>query len=391
MKNIGLDVSKIISNSRNLLMPSILVGGALIYFFSITEFSDDVYKVIHNIFIISVVSTLLISLYLKVGVTFVCTSISYIGYIMINNLRYIYGEDYIFSSGYNIWIIMLPINMFIAYIVYKKHVKIKEWSWLFVFLLIETYIIERLYAETLNADSVYFYKHIGAMNYPSFIISIFFILVLLNLYILKGNILLSSVLFSTISILLGVFYSDNLTAFSLFFLCSVVVEFLGAVYYVVYISHRDEDLNIPSYNMYFDDAQKKYPLKYSVAVLYIDEYDRILKRFGKGKVILLKKMFFNKITQINKDVKVYNYKDNSFILAFTRLNVNDGFIQVEEIRRNIAKSIFVFNENNHLQLSVSLCISEKKRSDADADEVLIRAEEGLKKACKFTHNITVKA
>ena len=78
MKNIGLDVSKIISNSRNLLMPSLIVGGALIYFFSITEFSDDIYKIIHNIFIMSVISTLIVSLYLKVGVTFVCTSITYI-------------------------------------------------------------------------------------------------------------------------------------------------------------------------------------------------------------------------------------------------------------------------------------------------------------------------
>jgi hypothetical protein len=57
----------------------------------------------------------------------------------------------------------------------------------------------------------------------------------------------------------------------------------------------------------------------------------------------------------------------------------------------LAKSIFVFNENNHLQLTVSQCVSEKKRSDFGAQTVLSRAEKTLKKACKFTRNITVKA
>ena len=90
-------------------------------------------------------------------------------------------------------------------------------------------------------------------------------------------------------------------------------------------------------------------------------------------------------------MKIYNYKPNSLILSFVNLNANDSFNQIEEIRRSIAKSIFVFNEANHLQLSASLCVSEKKRSDTDSNDVLIRAEEGLKKACKFTHNITIKS
>lgn len=33
----------------------------------------------------------------------------------------------------------------------------------------------------------------------------------------------------------------------------------------------------------------------------------------------------------------------------------------------------------------------KKRSDADAAVVLVRAEENLQKACRFTRNITIKA
>lgn len=78
-------------------------------------------------------------------------------------------------------------------------------------------------------------------------------------------------------------------------------------------------------------------------------------------------------------------------LAFMNANAAESFEKAEEVRRILAKSVFVFNENNHLQLTVSQCVSEKKRSDADAAAVLVRAEENLQKACRFTRNITIKA
>ena len=94
---------------------------------------------------------------------------------------------------------------------------------------------------------------------------------------------------------------------------------------------------------------------------------------------------------VNPEIRIYNYKDDSFILAFLNFNASESFDQAEDIRRSLVKSIFIFNENNHLQLTVSQCISEKKRSDIDAIAVLERAEENLQKACRFTRNITIKA
>jgi GGDEF domain-containing protein len=102
-------------------------------------------------------------------------------------------------------------------------------------------------------------------------------------------------------------------------------------------------------------------------------------------------MFLARIKKVKPNVLIYNYKPDALILAFKNYNVSECFDFAEDIRRLIAKSVFVFNENNHLQLTVSQCVSEKKRSDAGAAMVLERAEENLKKACKFTHNITVRA
>ena len=197
--------------------------------------------------------------------------------------------------------------------------------------------------------------------------------------------------FAGTAVFMGVYFSDNLFAFSLFFLAAVLILLLSSLYYVYYSRSRDEDLGIPNSRAFCREAENKYPLKYSIALMYIDEYERLLKRFGRRKMLLLKKMFLKRINKTNAGILVYNYKADAFILAFMNANAAESFEKAEEVRRILAKSVFVFNENNHLQLTVSQCVSEKKRSDADAATVLVRAEENLQKACRFTRNITIKA
>lgn len=158
---------------------------------------------------------------------------------------------------------------------------------------------------------------------------------------------------------MGVYFSDNLFAFSLFFLAAVLILLLSSLYYVYYSRSRDEDLGIPNSRAFCREAENKYPLKYSIALMYIDEYERLLKRFGRRKMLLLKKMFLKRINKTNAGILVYNYKADAFILAFMNANAAESFEKAEEVRRILAKSVFVFNENNHLQLTVSQCVSEK--------------------------------
>ena len=44
-----------------------------------------------------------------------------------------------------------------------------------------------------------------------------------------------------------------------------------------------------------------------------------------------------------------------------------------------------------IKLTVSCAVSEKKRSDANSVEVLVRAHKALQKTYKFTQNVTSKA
>ncbi len=386
-----LDTQKIIFYSKNALFPIAILFVFLMYFFSIEQKNDGAYHFLHNAFLIVSSLTMLVGMYFKVVGSVMSTLAVYIAYIVINNTKYMYGEDYIFSSSYNIWIIMVVptiylINYFSKFSLLKKH-----WSLLLIFLFLETSLTEALQTQAIDVDYVFFYKHIGAMNYLSFYVSLFCIFLLLVNYISKGYILTIKALFSSLSIMFGIYFSNNLEAYSLFFLASSIIECVVTIYYVFFIKYKDETLNISNINMFFKDAEKKYPPKYSIILLYLDDYERILKRFGKQKMVILKKMFFKKVKKTAPDVKIYNYQDDALIISCLNLKTNECFEKAEEIRRAIATSIFIFNENNHLQLTVSQCVSEKKRSDINTEVVLTRAETALKKACKFTRNITVKA
>lgn len=391
VKNISLKLDNVLLYGKKICLPALVLCAFLMYFFSITDFSDTTYHSIHTAFIVVTILNLIMSGYLRVLSIFTVTSIIYISYLVINGLRYTYGEDYIFSAGYNIWSMLLPINIILAYWLFVRKRKKVHCSWFFIILFLETMLIEKIQSQAIDPDSYYFYKHIGALNYPAFCLYMALILSLLLHYSSKGKILGGAIFFTIISIFTSNLLSDNLFAFSLFYLSSMLILGVSLISHVFYNNINNEELGVANYYSYCLDAKKKYPLKYSVSLMYIDEYDRILKRFGYARMILLKKMFFKRIKEINPDVMLYNYKKDSLIMVFKNANATDCFDKVDEIRRQLVKSIFVFNENNHLQLTVSQCVSEKRRSDNDATTVLTRAETNLKNACKFTRNITIKA
>jgi len=388
---LGFEPEKVLLYSKTMLLPIIIIGAFLVYFFSISEFSEETYHSVHNMFVIISAITFIFAVLRHIPSMAMSVAVVFISYLIINSTRYTYGEDYMFSAGYNIWIIVALPNILLACLLFSQNKPYKYWSAFFIFLFAQTAIIEKVQNQSIDADSYFFYKHIGMLNYPALAVASVCIVVLLVHQIMKGKILNSAGLYISVAVISGLYFSDNLFAFSLFFFAAVLIALLSSVYYAYYILYKDEELNIANVRSFFRDAERKYPLKYSISLMYMDEYSRLIKRFGKSKALILKKMFLAQIRKANRKVKIYNYKSDALILAFLNANSAETFNDAENIRRILAKSIFVFNENNHLQLTVSQCVSEKKRSDADASVVLSRAEDNLRKACKFTHNITVKA
>lgn len=391
MLKLGIEFEKVFAFSKNSLLPVSIMAAFFIYFFSVSGFSEEMYTPVHRLFIVTLGLTFVLSSFLRQLRTLMFVSVIAISYVVINVLRYTYGEDYMFSAGYNIWSIFLFPDLLLAFFIFNQKKAQKAWSWFYIFLFLETALIEKMQTHNIEADSYYFYKHVGMLNYPTLYIAILSMVILLIHYITKGTILGASALMSLFCIFVGLYLSDNLFAFNLFFAAGIMIELITSLYQAHSALYKDEQLGIASVYQYLKKAQSEYPLKYSIALMYIDEYERLLKRFGKNKTLVLKKMFISRIQEVNPHVLIYNYKADAFVLAYMNINASECFEKTEEIRRAIAKTIFVFNENNHLQLTVSQCVSEKKRSDADAFAVLERAEENLQKACKFTRNITIKA
>ena len=391
MLKLGFEPEKVFLFCKKSFLPELLAGMFLVYFFTVSEFSVSAYQTTHLLFVITVALALLVAAFFRIMPVMAAVSIIYVSYIVISAERYLYGEDYIFSAGYNIWCMLVIPNLLIAGVFFRKYGTYRHLSWFYILLFAETALIEKMQNPDMNADSYYFYKHIGMLNYPAFYLSLISVLVLFVFYIRKGKILGAAAFFSAAMVFASLLMSGNLFAFNLFLFAAVTIELISMLSYLGYVRFKDEELDIAGFKAYVYDAERKYLLKYSISLMYIDDYNRLLKRFGYHKMILLKKMFINRINKVNPEVQIYNYREDSFILAFLNFNAPESFEKAEEIRRSLVKSIFIFNENNHLQLTVSQCISEKKRSDIDANAVLERAEENLQKACKFTRNITIKA
>ena len=110
MLKLELELEKIIGYNKSALFPILVLGAFLVYFFSISDFSEENYHAVHGFFVGCVGLTLLVMGYFRILSSVMMASVIYTGYLVINSLRYTYGEDYIFSAGYNIWLSLIHIS-----------------------------------------------------------------------------------------------------------------------------------------------------------------------------------------------------------------------------------------------------------------------------------------
>ena len=162
------------------------------------------------------------------------------------------------------------------------------------------------------------------------------------------------------------------------------------VYADVYCYFKDRLTGLYSLNTYLRHS-KNFPLKYSLGVICIDDYLKLLKVFGVRQTNLLIKMLVSKIKDVSMGADIYRYNDDEFILIFKNEDKKQCIEYLETIRRNIAGSEFVLNSKRVVKITISAGVSEKKRSDADVEPVLMRTREAVQRTYKFTQNMTSKA
>ena len=96
MLKLGFEPEKVFLFCKKSFLPELLAGMFLVYFFTVSEFSESAYQTTHLLFVITVALALLVAAFFRIMPVMAAVSIIYVSYIVISAERYLYGEDYIF-------------------------------------------------------------------------------------------------------------------------------------------------------------------------------------------------------------------------------------------------------------------------------------------------------
>lgn len=391
MKQISANIERILPLIKNIFVPAVLFGITLICFYAWNSVSLPTLKALHGIFYITCFASFMTLLYFNQRQQAFYILLMTLSYIIINQLKTIFGADYLTTAYYINLCFLLPLNILtFAYIPDTKLLTRVN-----IFLLLGIFaqfsLGEFLGQADLKINLNLLDGHFGDISTLGFIcfiavLSIFFITASQS-----GTILDYAGFFYTLSLLLGMLYSANPTALTFFYGCGALILLSGLIQNLYYNTHKDILTGLRSRYSYMINA-KTFPLKYSIGVICIDDYAHMLQVFGRRDRDKLTRMITSKIIEEEGEENLYRYNEDEFILIFKNENKTQSFERLEKIRRSIASAEFILNNRRKsIKLTISTCVSEKKRSDATSMEVLYRIRKTLQKANEFSHNISSKA
>lgn len=391
MSKLAAVMEKVFPLTKNMYLPGVIFGLALLSFYIKGTMSISSILTWHTAFyVLNFVSTMILLYYNQSkGIFFIlCATL---GYILINFLKNKYGAAYLSSVEYNNLCVLLPLNLILFYFLPNRRLLCKENVYLLLAVFIQYSIVEQLSIRGINLNfSLGSTYHSGLNN----LALLFFILaVAATFYAItaNGSIWDYSLFFANLGILSGVYYSDSPTALSIFFGATSLTVLIAIIQNIYYSIYKDTLTGFASRNAFIIHS-KNFPLKYSIGLVSIDDFDKLATMFGRRNQNSLLKMVTRKITDLAAEDNIYRYSENEFVIIFKNEDKNESFTHLEEIRRAVAAASFVLNpRRNPLKITISASVSEKKRSDANHIEVLVRARKILQKTRSFSHNVTSKA
>ena len=304
-------------------------------------------------------------------------------YVVLNKLNQKFTISFDKTAEYQILSLLLLFDWGF-YLVAEFFQSSKKYDFYFLcFLLLQASLIENIDVFPITYYGGGFKLGIALL----WLITVFFYVVYVSLF---PNTKRYGTFFAFLCFALGFFNSESCFALSIYFSFAILILLISTIYADIYRYYRDCLTGVYSLNTYLRHS-KKFPLKYSLAIICIDDYLKLLKVFGARNVDVLTKLVMKKITQLSQDAEIYRYNDDEFILIFKNVDKKQCFEYLEDIRRSIAASEFVLKPKQVVKITISAGVSEKKRSDADVEPVLMRTREAVQRTYKFTQNMTSKA
>lgn len=107
-------------------------------------------------------------------------------------------------------------------------------------------------------------------------------------------------------------------------------------------TYKDALTGLASRNSYIIHS-KDFPLKYSLGIISIDDYDKLASSFSRRGQNVLTKLIASKIVELEKDESIYRYGDDEFVIMYKNLDKKESFERLETIRRAVASASFVYH------------------------------------------------
>lgn len=391
MFKLSVNFDKIAPLIKNTFLPALIFAVAVIGFYAYNPLAESSMLTLHSLFYVLCFVTFLILLYFNTRKPVFFILIMVLSYILINCFKRRYGDHYQTSAEYLNLCFFAPLNLIIFYFLPDQRLLKKDNVWLLLSVFAQFAIAEKLSAAGLAPVWNLGTTASSGLNTLSLIL---FSGMLISFFIRSsatGSIGSTAMFFAAFEIFLGFYYSLLPSALTVFFSAAALTLILTVIQDLYYSTYKDVLTGLSSRDAYMINA-KSFPLKYSVGIVCIDDYEHLGKVFGQMGINALTKMIASRITETEFENPVYRYSADEFVIIFKNEDKNESFDRLEKIRRAVASAEFMLRRRKKpVKLTVSCSVSEKKRSDANSIEVLVRARKAMQKTYKFTQNVTTKA
>lgn len=369
----------------NMLAPAIIYAVVLLSFLSYDNFDEKTNGLFHAGFYTLTILCALVLLNFNINRHMFFIISTAFCYIFINYLKKEYGANFNQTIWFNYLTILFPLNLIIFYISGRFRFISSKSLQLVMLILLEYGIVEELGKHNINLScSIYGINIIATVLY-----FVFFTIFLIK-SVSANNLFNYSTLYASMAVASGFYFADSSSALSSFFFISQLIVFIDLVFTLTYNYFYDETTGFYSRNSYLIKS-KKFPFKYNLGIISIDNYDKLLNSFGYKKQKILTNLIAEVVQELTLEETVFRYAPDQFIVLYTTKDNKEAFSHLDNIRRIIAGINFGYSPKKQpLKLTVSCSLAEKKRSDAGALEVLMRADKAMRKTLKFTHNVTSK-
>lgn len=308
-------------------------------------------------------------------------------YLFINGMKTEYGAEFFEQTPYFLLLALMPLNILLMALLPPHNLKDINNFYILGLLLGEGVLLENMPLD---------------LPLPHLLSVALLLWLLLSVFLLvkvcqSGSLYAESLFFTAIALFLCLMNATTPESLCLYGATAVLILLLGITAELFYAYFKDEETGTYSRSTFYRHASKRLPLKYSLAVVCIDDYQKLRKVFTSGELRALLKLILKIIHDMSAATDVYRYNADEFVLILKKedkkqaYQLLEAYRLLENIRREIAGTTFVLSRKKSVKITISAGVSEKKRSDAGAEAVLNRARGDLQKSYKFTQNITVMA